>query len=239
MSAQRQSACSKAAWVENELEPPSSTQSAPRKQGHPKGQGTSKGPSAQVVEPVKKTTPENRPMKTKKTVPPQSPLPQHINCVIHPGKPAMPHPKRTSAKVAEAKAKKAELLVRLEELEKQKKVALAEMELNKEEEDMEEEQTAVRHLNDLQNAENEEINPEPKDNGLEEFQMDEDKSLDALDNEDESLDTEDDDSKPKSVTTKPVSVWILKPSFVTYQVANKEEKGCERRDQGSRWSWED
>ena len=87
-------------------------------------------------------------------------------------------------------------MVRLEELEKQKKVALAEMELDKEEEDMEEEQTAVQHLNDLKNAENEEINPEPKDDGLEEFQMDKDKSLDALDDEDKSPDTEDDDLKP-------------------------------------------
>jgi hypothetical protein len=225
MSAQRQSARSKAAQLENDLELPSSTQSAPRKQGR---QGTIKGPSAQPVKKKPKenlqTTPEKRPTRTKKTVPPRSPLPQRINRVIHPGKPAMPRPKRTSAEVTEAKAKKAELLVRLEELERQKKIALAEMELDEEDEDMEEERTAVRHLKDLQNAENEEINSEPKDDRLEEFPMDEDEPLGTLDDEDESLDTEDDDSKPDSVTTKPVSVWVLKPSFITNLKSSKQRR---------------
>lgn len=144
------SARSKAAQPENELEPLSSTQSAPSKQGRLNDQGSSKGPSAQVVGPVEKKrkviyqpTPENRLTKMKKTIPPRSPLPQRINRVIQPGKPAMPRPKRTSAEVAEAEAKKVELLARVEELERQKKIALAEMELDEEEEDVEEEQTAV------------------------------------------------------------------------------------------------
>ena len=56
----------------------------------------------------------------------------------------MPRPKRTSAEVIEAKAKKAHLLKRIEELEKQKRLALAEMEIVEEEEDIEEEEMAVR-----------------------------------------------------------------------------------------------
>jgi hypothetical protein len=122
----------------------------------------------------------------------------------------MPCPKRTSAKVAEAKAKNAELLRQLEELDKQKKIALAEMELEEEEEDMEEEQTAVRHLKDLQDDESEELNSVSEsfaNDGLENFPMDEDEPLAFPDSdEDESLDTEDDDPKPKSTKTKPVSV---------------------------------
>jgi hypothetical protein len=126
--------------------------------------------------------------------------------------------------VAEAKAKKAELLQRLEELDKQKKIALAEMELNKEEEDMEEEQTAVRHLKDLRDDESKEVVPIPKDDGLEDFPMDKDEPLTFLDDEDESLDTEDDDLKPESVKTKPVIVWAVKPSFITNQEQETKEK---------------
>jgi hypothetical protein len=167
--------------TEAEPEPPSSTQSAPHKRGRPKGQGTSKDPLAQVVEPVEKKqkvdaqpAPENPPTKTKKPIPPRSPLPQRINRVIHPGRPAMPRPKHTSAEVAEAKAKKAELLQRLEELDKQKKIALAEMELDEEEEDMEEERTAVQHRNDLQDAESE---VEQKNIQLLEMELDEDEDM--------------------------------------------------------------
>ena len=234
----RPSARSKAAQSENELELPSSTQSAPSKQGRPNDQGFSKGPSTQVVKPVQKkqnvkyqpTTPENRLTQMKKPIPPRSPLPQRINRVIHPGKPAMPRPKRTSAEVAEAEAKKADILARLEELEKQKKIVLAEMELDEEEEDIEEEQTAVRHLKDLRDANSEgpEVVLIPKDDGLEDFPMNDDEHLIPLDDEpeDEAL-TEDDGSTPESVKSKPVSVW-LKPSFITNsRAANKAEKGCE------------
>lgn len=126
--------------------------------------------------------------------------------------------------VAEAKAKKAELLQRLEELDKQKKIALDEMELDEEEEDMEEEWTADQHLKDLQDAESKEVVPIPKDNGLEDFPMDKDEPLTSLDEEDESLDIEDDDSKPESVKTKLVSVWGLKPSCITNQEQKTKKK---------------
>ena len=123
----------------------------------------------------------------------------------------MPRPKRTSAEVAEAEAKKVELLARVEELERQKKIALAEMELDEEEEDVEEEQTAVRHLKDLPdaNSEGSEVVLIPKDDGLEDFPMDDDEYLIPPDDEpeDEALSTEDDVSMPESVKSKPVSVW--------------------------------
>ena len=232
----RPSARSRAAQPESELEPPSSTQSAPRKQSHQKDQGSSKGPSAQVVEPVEmkqtvryQPTLENPLTKTKKPIPPRSPLPQRINRVIHPGKPAMPRPKRTSAEVAEAEAKKAELLARLEELEKQKKIALAEMELDEEEEDIEEEKTAVRHLKDLQDN-NSEVSEVVLDDGLEDFPMNDDLSLDD-EPEDEALGTEDSDdsSMPESVKPKPpVSVLVLKPSSITNQEQHTKKKKAAR-----------
>lgn len=136
----------------------------------------------------------------------------------------MPRLKRTSAEVAEAKAKKDEILQRLEELDKQKKIALAEMELEEEEEDIEEEKTAVRHVEDLQDAEIDEFDPLP-------LAMDEDEPLQfpSSSDEDEPMDTEDDYSEPKADETKPVtvSVWVLKLSFILTDEDNiEEEKGC-------------
>lgn len=213
-----------------ELEPPGYTQSTPN------DQQSSKGPSAQVVEPVKKKgkltlqpAPENLRTKKKKKiqVPPRSPLPQRINHVIHPGKPAMPRPKRTSAEVAEAKAKKTDLLERLEELDKQRKIALAEMELDEEEEEIEEERTAVRYLQD---AGREQVIPsDAEDDGLESFPMDEDEPLVFPDDsdEDEPLDTEDDYPKPESVKNKPVPVSVLNiKAFITNQSTKKKKKAA-------------
>jgi hypothetical protein len=99
----------------------------------------------------------------------------------------MPRPKRTSAAVAAAEAEKVDLLRRLEELDKQKKLALAEMELNEEEEDAEEERTAVRHLKDLPDSESEEPLAEPWDDVLEDFPMDEDEPLGPQDGKDGPL----------------------------------------------------
>lgn len=49
----------------------------------------------------------------------------------------------------------------------------------------------------------------PKDDGLEDFPMDDDEYLIPPDDEpeDEALSTEDDVSTPESVKSKPVSVW--------------------------------
>jgi hypothetical protein len=199
--------------IEVDPKPPSLTQTAPHENVHPKCQGSSTSPSTQPVKKKQKVdlqpAPENLDTKIKKK-PSRSPLPERINRVIHPGKPAMPRPKRTSAEVAEAKAKKAELLRQLEELDKQKKIVLAEMELEEEEEDMEEEQTAVRHLRDLQDDESKELTSsisDFSDDGLEKFPMGDEEPLMFPDSdEDESLDTEDDDREPKSTKTKPMSV---------------------------------
>jgi hypothetical protein len=61
------------------------------------GQGTGEDPAARIVAPVEKTLkaaiqtmPENPRAKTRKPIPPQSPLPQHINHVVQPAKPVMP-----------------------------------------------------------------------------------------------------------------------------------------------------
>lgn len=62
--------------VEAEIEPSSSTQSAPRKWGRPKAQRTTEDPAAQIVEPVEKrqkisslTTAENPGPRAKKPIP--------------------------------------------------------------------------------------------------------------------------------------------------------------------------
>ena len=123
----------------------------------------------------------------------------------------MPHPKCTSAKFAEAKTKKVDLLERLEELERQKRLALAEMEIDKEE-DIEEEETAVRCLKDLQVTESEDIAPFT-DEALETFPMDKDEPLQFPDSgEDEPKAAECDEgskseSKPKQATK--VNEWVL------------------------------
>jgi hypothetical protein len=143
----------------------------------------------------------------------------------------MPRPKRTSAEVAEAKAKKADILQRLDELDKQRKIALAEMEIDEEEEDIEEEETTVRHLKDLQDTESEEIIPFT-DDGPETFPMDEDEPLSFPDSdEDEPKGAESEGLKSES-KPKPVSLWVLNSFFITDQ-EHKEKKGCERRNKGS------
>ena len=112
----------------------------------------------------------------------------------------MPHPKHTSAEVAQAKTKKADLLKRLEELERQKRLALAEMEVDKEE-DIEEEETAVQCLKDLQVTESEDITPFT-DEALETFPMDKDEPKAAECDEGSKS-----ESKPKQVTK--VNEWVL------------------------------
>ena len=205
------------AQVVDRDEPLSVTQIVPKKRGRPKSRGTGNGPSAtsKAAEPVEKkqkTTPQptagNSSNQAKNTLPPRSLLPHRTNRNIHPGKSSMPRPKRTSAEVAEAKAKEAELLRKLEELDKQKIEVLAEMEVDEEEKDIEEEETAIRHLNDLQDSENESFT---KDDGPEAFPMDEDEPLMFPDSDkDESENSEDDDPKSESVQSKPkqVSVWV-------------------------------
>lgn len=188
-------------------EPPNLPQNVPHKRGRPKGPGKRKGPSAQVVEPVKKKQPAPAPennlcTQTKKKIPPRSPLPQRTHRNLHPGKVVMPRPKRTSAEVTEDKARKADLIRRLEELDKQRRIALAEMELDEEEEDIEEEETAIRHLNDLQDTTDIDEVPFAKDDGLATFQMDQDEPLVfPSSGEDESEDAKEDDGfRPKPVS---------------------------------------
>ena len=97
--------------------------------------------ATQIGEPVKKqnvtnlTKPEVPCARAKKVIPSRSPLPKRVNRVVDPAKPDMPQAKRTLAVVAAAEAKKSKLLRRLEELDKQNKLTLAEMELNEEDEE--------------------------------------------------------------------------------------------------------
>ncbi|KAH8982122.1 hypothetical protein EDB86DRAFT_3051092 [Lactarius hatsudake] len=184
--------------MESESDNP--VQSVPHKRGLPKGQDTGEDPATQFVEPVGKkpkvgvhTAPESPCVKTKKPIPPRSPLPQRINRVVQPGKPVMPRPKRTSAEVAAARAEKVKLSQEAEELDKQNKLALAEMELNEEAQDAVEERMAVRHLADLRYSKKED-QAEPRDDVLEDRPVDEDGPQDENDelprSEDECLEPE-------------------------------------------------
>ncbi|KAH9011665.1 hypothetical protein EDB84DRAFT_1647130 [Lactarius hengduanensis] len=186
--------------VGTESESDNPVQSVPHKRGLPKGQDTGEDSATQIVEPVGKkpkvgvhTAPESPRVKTKKPIPPRSPLPQRINRVVQPGKPVMPRPKRTSAEVAAAQAEKVKLSQEAEELDKQNKLALAEMELNEEAQDAVEERMAVRHLADLRYSEKED-QAEPRDDVLEERPVDEDGPQDENDepprSEDECLEPE-------------------------------------------------
>ncbi|KAH9021262.1 hypothetical protein EDB85DRAFT_2152545 [Lactarius pseudohatsudake] len=145
--------------------------------------GTESEPDNHAQSPVEKkskdgvhTALENPRVKTKKPIAPRSPLPQRINRVVQPGKPAMPWPKRTSAEVAAALAEKARLLRRVEELDKEKKLALAELDLDEEAQDAVEERIAVRHLIDLPDSESEEPQAETLDDALEVGPVDEEES---------------------------------------------------------------
>ncbi|KAH9038766.1 hypothetical protein EDB85DRAFT_1860278, partial [Lactarius pseudohatsudake] len=124
---------------------------------------------------------------------------QRINRVVQPGKPAMPRPKRTSAEVAAALAEKARLLRRVEELDKEKKLALAELDLDEEAQDAVEERIAVRHLIDLPDSESEEPQAETLDDALEVGPVDEEESQGE---DDEPPRSEDQGSEPE---TMPVS----------------------------------
>jgi hypothetical protein len=173
--------------AEAELKPVSFAQSVPCKWGRQTGQGASENLATEINEPVEKklkivirTVPKKTRANTRKPIPQRSPLPQRIKRVVQPARPDMPRRKRTSSAVAAAEAEEAKLLWRLEELDRQKKLALAEMELNEEEADAEEERTAVQHLEDLPDSESGEPPAEvsePRDGVLDDFLMDEDERL--------------------------------------------------------------
>ncbi|KAH9028283.1 hypothetical protein EDB85DRAFT_1892584 [Lactarius pseudohatsudake] len=186
------------AEMESEPDNPSPARSIPHKCGLPKGRDTGEDPATQIVEPVGKkpkagvcTTPENPRVKIKKPILPRSPLPQRTNRVVQAAKPDMPRLKRTSAQVAAAAAEKVNLLRRLEELENEKKLALAELGLNKEAQDAVEERNFVRHFKDLpdvdKDSESENSPAGPKDDALEAFPVDDDEPLASQDGEDEPL----------------------------------------------------
>jgi len=133
-----------------ESEPDNSAQSVPHKRGLPKGQDAGEDPAAQIVEPPRKklkvgvhTVPEIPRAKKRKPIPPWSPLPQRINRIVQPAKPVMPRQKCTSAAIAAAEAEKVKLLLRLEELDRQNKLAVAELELIEEVQDAEEERIII------------------------------------------------------------------------------------------------
>ncbi|KAH9161474.1 hypothetical protein EDB89DRAFT_2157637 [Lactarius sanguifluus] len=190
------------AEMESEPDNPSPARSVPHKRSLPKSRDTGEDPATQIVKPVGKkpkvgvcTVPENPHVKIKKPIPPRSPLPQRTNHMVQPAKPDMPRPKHTLAQVAAAEAEKVNLLWRLEELEKEKKLALAELGLNEEAQDAVEERKFVRHFKDLpdvdKDSESEKSPAGPKDDALEAFPVDKDEPLVSQDGEDKALRPED------------------------------------------------
>jgi hypothetical protein len=100
------------------------------------------------------------------------------------------HAKHMSAEVTAAKAKKAELMCRIKELDRQKKLALAKMELDEEEEDVEEEHTAIWDLDNLVDDKKPLI--ELEEDEQEDFLIDEYKPLMPQDDDHSSPDSLDD-----------------------------------------------
>ncbi|KAH9019945.1 hypothetical protein EDB84DRAFT_1441955 [Lactarius hengduanensis] len=162
---------------------------------------------------------ENPRVKTKKPIAPRSPLPQRINRVVQPGKPVMPRPKRTSAEVAAALAEKAKLLRRVEELDKEKKLALAELDLDEEAQDAVEERIAY--------SESEEPQAETLDNALEVRPVDEEGSQDE---DDEPPRSEDQGSEPETMPQK-VKKRKKKPAKGETRKAVEDMKMNLRREQ--------
>ncbi len=114
----------------------------------------------------------------------------------------MPRQKHTSVAIVAAEAEKVKLLLRLEELDRQNKLAVAELELIEEVQDAEEEQIVIWHLRDLPDSKSNKSPAKPRDNALEKFPVDEDDPLGSQDGRDEPLGLEDQCSELK---TMPVS----------------------------------
>lgn len=91
-----------------------------------------------------------------KTVPSRSPLPDR-NRQAHPGVPDKPRPKRTPAEVLADKGRKAKIAEELQRMEELKVRLLAQMELDEEEEEAEENRTVVRTLDDIRDDESVEV----------------------------------------------------------------------------------
>ncbi|KAF8177130.1 hypothetical protein K438DRAFT_64199 [Mycena galopus ATCC 62051] len=93
--------------------------------------------------------PEFVPSKSLKAIPRRSPLPGRAKRNNDPAAPDMPQPRRSTAEVTEATTRKALLAVRLAELEQLKISMLAEMELDDEAEEAEDEASSVNMLADV------------------------------------------------------------------------------------------
>jgi hypothetical protein len=88
-----------------------------------------------------------------KQVQPRSPLPKCVNRVVNPGAPDKPSERRSSAQVAEDKRRRDELKRNLEALKQREVEIMAEMEVQQEMADEEEEQSAVKTLAEVENIE--------------------------------------------------------------------------------------
>lgn len=122
---------------------PSPSPMKPKRGRPPKSKPTNEAIPHQDTNPgnTKKSNPEPA-VYNGKVLPQRSPLPARTNRNEHPGLVVKPRPKRTSAEVAEAAERKAALQRHIDELEQQRIVTLAEMELQ-EELEAEETQRAV------------------------------------------------------------------------------------------------
>lgn len=139
-----------------------------RKHGRPKG-SKNKPKSNQPAESNKELdetdiemSPPIPPKAKRPSIAPHSPLPNHTNCVVNPGKPDAKRTKWTSAEVAVAAKQKEDLKKKVEELEKQQIQTLAEIELQEEMEAAEEESNAVYAQDDL--MDDEEVVPAQSEN---------------------------------------------------------------------------
>ncbi|KAG5636034.1 hypothetical protein H0H81_009334 [Sphagnurus paluster] len=108
--------------------------------------------------------------RAKKIVEPREPLPERVKRVQTPGAPDQKTGRRTSAKLAADIQKHTELEKKIEILEAQKRTMLAQMEIDQEREQAEEDEASVNHITDMY---------DPEDDDEEFFNLD---TEDASDN---------------------------------------------------------
>jgi hypothetical protein len=126
---------------------PNSPKPAPkRKPGRPRGsknKALNQQPNSKALEDTDIELSPPKASKKRNVVPPRSPLPARINRVVNPGRPDAKRTKRTSAEVTAATKRKEDLRREIEEHDKRKIQALAEIELQEEMEAAEEENNMV------------------------------------------------------------------------------------------------
>jgi len=144
---------------------PDSPKPAPkRKPGRPKGsknKASNQQPNSNKLHDTDIEMSPPKASKNRNVVPPRSPLPNRINRVVNPGRPDAKRTKRTSAGVTAAAKRKEDLRKEIEEHNRRKIQALAEIELQEEMEAAEEENNEVNERGN--GMEDEEAPPQSED----------------------------------------------------------------------------